>query len=186
MRQSRIAARDVARVTLALAGFLLGPRAGHAQDGAGAPSATERERWALVGIMAPELQRIGLLIPLTDRVLVRPDFQGYAFSYEGIASGWFANPAISLIIRTRPLDGSWIYASLRATNTVDVYEDREDVSHSFTLTFGAHARITSSLSVFGEAGPAYTYDEDPPDTSIIRSYDLVARGGFALRRPPKR
>jgi hypothetical protein len=186
VRPARIAARHAARAALALAGCLLGPRAALAQDGAAAPSATEREGWALVGIMAPELHRIGLLIPLTDRVLIRPDFQGNAFSYEGIATGWFANSAISVIIRTRPVDGSWVYASLRATNTVDVHADWEDVSHSFTLTIGAHARITSLISVFGEAGPAYTYDEDPPDTSIIRSYDLVARGGFALRRPPRR
>jgi hypothetical protein len=184
VRPSHIAARRAASIALALAASLIAPLTTQAQEGSQAPG--ERERWALVAIMAPGLHRIGLLIPLSERVLVRPDFQGYAFGYEGNADGWYANPGISLIVRTRPMDGSWVYASFRATGTVDVYEGWEDVSNAFTLTFGGHARLAPIFSVFGEAGPSFIYDEDPPDAYIYRTYNFVARFGFALHRPPTR
>jgi hypothetical protein len=165
---------------------LLAPPAANAQEAASNSATSDRERWALVGIWTPGLKRIGLLIPLGERLLIRPDIQGYAWSSEGISEGWYANPGISVIVRTRPVDGSWAYASLRATQTVDVYEDWEDWSNSFTLTAGAHATVTRMFGVFGEAGIGYTYDEDGPDDPIYRTYDFVSRFGFALSRAPKR
>jgi hypothetical protein len=170
---------------LALVACLIAPAAASAQEPAAAPTAPQREGWALVGIFAPGLQRIGLLIPVRERILLRPDIAGHATSYDG-SDDWFANPGISLIVRTRPTEAGWVYVSLRAAYSVDAYWTRKDWANHFTLTAGGHAKLSPKLSAFGETGIGYTYDEDGPDDPIYRTYDFVARFGFALSRPPKR
>jgi hypothetical protein len=164
------------------------PPIASAQVPAPPPSQGERERWALVGIWAPGLQRIGLLIPLGERVLLRPDIAGEIWSYEGIEEGWLVNPGISLIVRSRPVEKGWIYVSLRSAFRYEEYStyDYSDWIDAYTLTFGGHSLLTDVLSVFGEAGPSYTYHESGSDTEIEREYVFVARFGFAIRRPRKR
>jgi hypothetical protein len=176
-------------LALAASLTLAAPRDALAQEASAAQAEPEREGWALVGFWAPGLQRIGLLVPLSERLILRPDIRGQVYGFEGIENGWFANPGVSLILRTRPQNSGWVYASLRAALLFQEYEREEYgrsfdyLTNAFTLTAGGHAHLGPLLSVFGEAGASYSYQEEGADVEIYRQYDLVARFGFALRRP---
>lgn len=186
MRRARTVTRRLYQTAVVLVGCSLVPRPVEAQEPAADTTHRVRERWALVGIWSPGLQRIGLLIPVTRHLAVRPDIRGVAWSYEGINDGWYANPGLSVIVRTSPTRDGWIYASLRAAYVV-ADDDGPDFAHrALTFTVGGHATLNRVLALFGETGVGYDYLEQGPGAHIQRTYDPVARFGFAVSRPPRR
>lgn len=148
----------------------------------------EKERISVVAISAG---RLGLLIPINDRWMLRPDLRTFAFSTTdggpGINSDAQVYGGLSLIRRSAPVNGSWVYGSLRYGLFWwgDLYGEPGSVTHALTLTAGAHGRLTDWLSVFGEAGPAFSYAKEINVGSgdAVRDFDLVSRIGIAMQMP---
>lgn len=86
---------------------MLNPGTADAQDAA-APK--ERERISLVAINAG---RLGLLIPIGDHWVLRPDFSGIHYRTGEPDGDTRLNGGLSLIRRSTPRDGSWTYGALR-------------------------------------------------------------------------
>jgi hypothetical protein len=157
------------------------PGTARAQDSA---PPKERERVAIVAINAG---RLGLLIPLGERWMLRPDIDGsYVRTGEPDGSVRLLT-GLSLIRRTAPVQGSWTYAALRyaVDQRQGYYDDRATVGHALTITAGAHGQFNDWLAVFGEAGAGFTYfpelNVDVGDVTTQGS--LLARIGIAIRKP---
>lgn len=147
-------------------------------------SPTDRERIAVVGLSSG---RMGLLIPLNERWMLRPDFSGT--SLRNTDAELFTNvfAGLAVIRRSAPVDGSWAYGSLRYGIGVrqDAYDDRPSIGHALTATAGAHAHVNDWLAVFGETGVAFAYNNELNIGlgDATRDFNSTTRIGIAIQMP---
>lgn len=157
------------------------PGTADAQDVA-APK--ERERISVVAISAG---RLGLLIPVNDRWMLRPDFTTSDFRTGEPDGRTYLLTGLSVIRRSQPSEQGWSYLSARYAFGYEnwYYWDRPTYTHAFTVTAGAHGRVNDWLSAFGEAGAGLVYSPElnPGDGDWSRNLDLLARIGIAVSRP---
>jgi len=157
------------------------PGTADAQDAAAPPK--ERERISIVAISAG---RLGLLIPLGDRWMLRPDFAVSAYRTGEPESDASLYGGISLIRRSAPTDAGWTYGALRyGIRAWGAYDESPSITHALTVTAGAHGHVTDWLAVFGESGAAITYSPElnigAGDVTVEGS--VLARIGLALQMP---
>lgn len=161
---------------------MLFPGTADAQDAAAPPK--ERERVAIVAISAG---RLGLLIPLGERWMLRPDFTTTSFRSGAPDGRTYLLTGLSVIRRSPPTENGWRYLSARYAFGYESWYHwgRPTYSHAFTVTAGAHGRVNDWLSAFGEAGAGFAYSPElnPGDGDWSRAFDLLARIGLAVSRP---
>lgn len=149
-----------------------------------------REGIAFVGIWDPTPMRIGLLVPLSDRWVIRPDLSGDAYDVEGAVESWTLNLGVSLMRRSAPTDAGFVYGSARLGFAFDDYATAANTrltGYELALSVGGHSHINSMLALFGESGFAMVYaEENDATTTIDRSIRVRTRFGFAIRRPRQR
>ncbi len=160
---------------------MLIPGTADAQD---ATPSTDRERSSFI-VFAPS--RIGFLIPINDRWMIRPDFGG---RLRRTGEPGFENNVIagvSLVRRSAPRDGGWTYAALRY-GVVHQFSDGyagPNLTQFVTATTGAHARVLDWLDAFGEAGFSFGYQEirsTGTRPEVATEGGMVARIGLGLHR----
>lgn len=153
-----------------------------------AESRPRREGLALVGIWEPSPVRIGVLIPLGDRWMLRPELGGDAYKIEAFESSTTLLTAVSLLRRSAPSDAGFVYGVARVARYVDEYGDGPRLTgYQAGVGAGGHAHITPILAIFAEAGVIAVYaEEDDATTTIDRSIRIFTRFGFAVRRPGPR
>ncbi|MBK7907817.1 MAG: hypothetical protein IPJ78_14835 [Gemmatimonadetes bacterium] len=168
------------QVLLAIA--LLLPGDALAQDPRESP--TDRERIAIVAISAG---RLGLLLPLSERWMLRPDFTTTSFRSGEPNGRTYLLAGLSVIRRSQPTEEGWSYLSARYAIGYDKWYhwDRPTYSHAITVTAGAHGRLSDWLSVFGEAGAGFAYGPElnPGDGDWTRNVELLSRIGIAVYKP---
>lgn len=162
------------------------PGTADAQEAA-AP-AKERERISFV-YFAPD--RLGLLIPLSDRWMVRPDFRGNSFYTAEPRDYLFHEFGVSLIRRGESSARGWSYgvASYSIANVSGSIYEEPYIIHEVSLAVGGHGQVIDWLGAFGEVGPWFNYHRDDKaiggGTRIITQGGLSTRIGVTLRRPAK-
>lgn len=162
------------------------PGSTDAQDTA--PPAEERERISFV-FFAPN--RLGLLVPLGDRWVLRPDLRGNTSYTERELDFGFHELGISLLRRNAPAERSGTYGAARYSLAVangNLFDDPYTI-HTVSLAIGGHAHVIDWLGVFGEAGPFFSYHQDDRaiggGTRIITQAGLTTSLGVTLRRPSR-
>jgi hypothetical protein len=165
---------------------MLIPGTADAQEAAG--PAKERERISFV-YFAPD--RLGLLIPLNDRWMVRPDFTGNSFHTAEPRDYVFHEVGVSLIRRSESSARGWAYGVARysfGNVSGSIFEDPY-IIHALSLAVGGHGQVIDWLGAFGEVGPWFNYHQDDAaiggGTRIITQGGLSTRIGVTLRRPAK-
>lgn len=156
-----------------------------AQEAAGAGSTLAREGLALVGIWEPTPVRIGVLIPLGDRWVLRPEIGGDAYKVEDSSEQWTLMTGASVLRRSTPTEAGWVYGLARLSRYVDGYSSGTRLTgYQFALGAGGHAHLRPVLAVFAESGIVAVYaEENDATTTIDRSIRIFTRFGFAIRRP---
>jgi hypothetical protein len=168
-----------------LAMAVLSARTARAQEASPPPP---RERISFV-FFAPE--RLGLLIPLNRRWLVRPDVTGNSFHTDEPRDYLFHEFGVSLIRRGATTARGGMYGAARyaiANASGSQFEDPY-VIHTISLAVGGHGHIIDWLGAFGEIGPFFEYHQDDDATGggtrIITQAGLSTRLGVTLRRPTR-
>jgi hypothetical protein len=153
-----------------------------------AESPRQREGIALVGIWEPTPVRVGVLIPLSDRWVLRPELGGDAWKVEGSTESWTLLTGASLMRRSAPTDAGFVYTAARLARYVDGYASGTRITgYQYALGAGGHAQLRPVLAVFAEAGVVAVYaEENDATTTIDRSIRIFTRFGFAARRPRRR
>ena len=141
-----------------------------------------------MGIWEPSPVRVGVLIPLSDRWVLRPEIGGDALKVEGFTESWTLLTGVSLLRRSEPTDAGFVYALARLARYVDGYASGTRLTgYPFSLGAGGLAHIRPVLAVFAEAGIVSVYaEENDATTTIDRSARVFTRFGFAVRRPRPR
>lgn len=172
------------RLLFAVAVLLPGTAdAQEASPGSTAPP-MERERSSFI-VFSPG--RIGSLIPINDRWMIRPDFGGELWRTGEPASHEVIIAGVSVVRRSAPRDGGWVYGALRygiEYENANLW-DEANLAHIATATIGAHARVLDWLGAFGESGVYFRYFDDAwvNDRRINISGGMTSRIGLALQRP---
>lgn len=151
-------------------------------------SPRRREGIALVGIWEPSPVRIGVLIPLSDRWVLRPEIGGDASRFANYSSDWSLLTGASLMRRSEPTDAGFVYTVARLVGYVNAYSSGARLTgYEFGLGAGGHAHLRPMLAVFAEGGIVTVYaEENDATTTIDRSVRVFNRFGFAIRRPRSR
>ncbi len=153
----------------------------------GVLAAQERERIALVAF-GPTLQRVGVLVPLNERWMLRGDIAG-SIGRDSGAEYWEVIPGISLIRRSAPTEQGWIYGVLRYGLHWEKYSGQSPYLVQIgTVGAGGHAQLLDWFALFGEGGAAVTYFEEGATGSkrVHVTATLITRMGLAIRRPALR
>jgi hypothetical protein len=155
-----------------------------------APAVTARksEGMALVGIFEPTPVRLGVLIPLSAKWVIRPELGGDAYNIEGQSTGTTILMAVSVLRRSAPTEAGYVYGMARMARYVDEYGNGPRLTgYQAHLGAGGHAHLKPVLAIFAEAGIQAVYaEEDDASTTIDRSIRVFTRFGFAVRRPRPR
>ena len=143
-----------------------------------------REPLALVAFVP---NRVGLLIPLGERWMLRPDFAGGTAKNIYWDQEWAIVAGVSLIRRSRPTDRGWTYAAVRFGISTEQAGSQGPtwVTTHVTATGGGHAQVRAWLGVFGEAGLAASHFDQGDGYNPITEFEIVSRVGITLRRPPR-
>lgn len=94
---------------------------------------------------------------------------------------------VSLVRRSAPRDGGWVYGALRYGIEYENANawDEANLAHIATATIGAHAWVFDWLGAFGESGVFFRYFDDRwlNNRRINISGGMTSRIGLALQRP---
>ncbi|MCE9600806.1 MAG: hypothetical protein K8S21_01155 [Gemmatimonadetes bacterium] len=147
-----------------------------------AADTTRREPVALVAFTP---NRIGLLIPLGQRWMLRPDYTGSSAVRSYWDEEWSMVAGLTVIRRTPPTEQGWTYLALR----YGVLRERDGSQGPIYLTqyltgsWGGHAQLRDWFGLFGEAGASVSYFDETGN--VIVEFDIASRVGMTLRRPPR-
>lgn len=155
--------------------------------GAQEPAQPPRERVSFI-YLAPE--RLGVLVPLNERWMVRADVSGNAFHTDEPRDFALYHVGASAI-RRRTVDArgwSYLVARYSLLNASGSPFEEPYYEHGISLGLGGHAWVIDWLGVFGESGPYLTYHDDRPPgggARVIMQGGLATRIGVSLRRPAR-
>lgn len=126
-------------------------------DASAAPD-DERPSWIFGGFSGSDrfsgFGGAGVLIPLSERWLLRPDLAVKSSAFRPGGDDVSAAVGLSVIRRSAPFEHGSVYTALRYGITYDQYYSNEpDIAHVGSLTLGAQVRLTDRLGAFAEVGP---------------------------------
>ena len=140
-----------------------------------------RERIALVAFVP---NRIGLLIPLGERWMLRPDFTSAKGNRLYWDEEWGVVAGLTLIRRSEPTEEGWTYGALRYGIYVEQLGSQGPVwrTHYVGVTGGGHAQVREWLGLFGEAGVSASFFSQGGGSNPIDEFEVLTRVGIAMRR----
>jgi len=125
---------------------------------------------------------VGLLLPLTARLALRPDLAmtRTTFSVSGSETK-FVNLGVGLglLVRLGEFDGMHTYVTPRVALSKSTFDNGSTSDlWFFDAAFGVSAPLTTRLAIFGEVGPRVTYSDQSGPGATNRTTNLVARSAL--------
>jgi hypothetical protein len=125
---------------------------------------------------------VGLLLPLTARLALRPDLAitRTTFSVSGSETK-FVNLSVGLglLVRLREFDGMHTYVTPRVALSRSTFDNGSTSDlWFFDAAFGVSAPLATRLAIFGEVGPRVTYSDQSTPGATNRNTNLVARAAL--------
>lgn len=140
----------------------------------------ERPSWIVGGFGGAG----GMLIPLSDRWVLRPDIGFSVSEQRTFYSDEHGSVGISVLRRFEPSERGWVFTAARyGVEYAQTNAERPSWSHTASFTVGALARLRGRVGVMAEAGLMLGYLEQrmPSALNTVRSAVLTQRVGLIYR-----
>jgi hypothetical protein len=125
---------------------------------------------------------IGVQLPLTPRILLRPDLSVTRTTFNvGATESKFVvvTLGMSALVWLREREALRTYAAPRVALARSTYDNGSFTDQWFFETaFGVSAPLTRRLAIFGEVGPRVTYTDQSSVVLVNRTTNVVIRSGL--------